>query len=287
MNDPLAEDSMIVLRDMFPLMNEDLLYDTFMQNSANLQDTIDHLVSLENNDLGIELSSPKLKVTNTQKHTKQSSRGQQTKQKPNPDQNYKNSQSQYFQENNFSYENNGDSPEENSQEGSQYEEESSGEEYEEDNRQGYEETEKINNFLADEEYARQQDYFEKQQKKNSKNENAKFYSGKGGDLEKNRLEQEGYYNWEPLPGDLVNTILSETKNNQHTLRNQNMAKINQTIGNYNEFWKKNNKEKIKTYSNIKFNDDAGKDEDNFYFENMGLPANINENIDIDIFFEDE
>ena len=114
MNDPLAEDSMIVLRDMFPLMNEDLLYDTFMQNAANLQDTIDHLVSLENNDLGIELSSPKLKVTNTQKHTKKSSHQQKTKQESNPPQSHKNAQSQYFQENNFAYENHQDSPEENS-----------------------------------------------------------------------------------------------------------------------------------------------------------------------------
>jgi hypothetical protein len=291
MNDPLAEDSMIVLRDMFPLMNEDLLYDTFMQNAANLQDTIDHLVSLENNDTPLELLTPQVRQAPIKKPKKQSSNSQQqnaqkqSHSKVKPDQNYQKNQNQYFQDDQYGHQEN--SEQENPREEPEYEEESSDCEEQQEKGQAYQETEKINSFLADEEYARQQSYFERQQGKALQDPNSKFYDGKGGNLEKNRRDREGYYNWEPLPGELVNTILSETKNSQRELRDQHMLRINKTIGNYNAFWKKNPKDKIKAYSNIKFNDDSGKDEDNFYFENMGLPANINENIDIDIFFDDD
>ena len=59
---------------------------------------------------------------------------------------------------------------------------------------------------------------------------------------------------------------------------------------YSNFWNIKTKEKVKQYSNIKFDldDDNPKnneEEDRFYFEYIGLPVEVTKNVDIESIFD--
>ena len=132
-------------------------------------------------------------------------------------------------------------------------------------------------LITDNEYAKQQEFFDKQKASslNTKNQN------------KNTADD--YYGFEPLHRDVVNSIQYACKTDQRKAKSRTFELIKSTNQQFETYWKVKTKEKVKQYSNLKFdlNDDNPKnidEEDRFYFEYIGLPAEINKNVGIESIF---